>query len=214
MDFWVALKKTFRVYRVRIFGDTVQLSDRLIIWKTLVLFTDEMLIPKLEICLTNDTRHLGKTWDGRQAVGHHCLRTCKYRLCALLKGICRATIVHEATHAYHSFLDASGSSFSQKWLKVAGNVYNKDATAPNKDGILDAYARLHHEEDIARWVEYCYLYLYEEKKTDHFSGLQDRKSDPRYRQKLALLHQYKFLSDEQYVQFKPLFDPAPFQENK
>ena len=56
-------------------------------------------------------------------------------------------IWHEAAHAYHFFLDRTGSDFSERWQGISGAV-------------LTRYGKTNHEEDIAVCVEEFYLSVY------------------------------------------------------
>lgn len=202
-DIFLKWKKVLRVYRVKISGPAVQWPDKRTIRRALVLFADEMLIQKLEIQITEDKNHFGQTWDGGQVVGHFHEDPLSNKICFLPEGICLCSIAHEIAHAYHYFLDSTGELFTQEWRAIAGDVYNKDPKTPDGQGVVRSYCRLNHKEDIAEWFAYCQIYLYE--ADNRFSEISDHRADIRYRQKLDLLHEYKFLSDEQYAKLKPLF---------
>tara|TARA_Y100000310_G_scaffold213829_1_gene214839 strand:+ start:14934 stop:16946 length:2013 start_codon:yes stop_codon:yes gene_type:complete len=97
------------------------------------------------------------------------------------------------------------STFGGKWKEIAGTDYdlydefgggyvmdpkNKGA----KYGLIRSYGGKNIFEDIATFVE-------EVNNPSFFKPLinpQDDKYDVRYEQKLALLHEYKFISDEEY----------------
>jgi hypothetical protein len=120
---------------------------------------------------------------------------------------------HEVAHAYTDTLGTAD------WERVAGSVYGKanglyvqteaggfvwreedGGGSRPLHGILDPYGARNANEDIAVWVENCYLTLagsYSDLDTLK-QGITDLKYagkpvDPRYHQKLALLGKYGFL---------------------
>jgi hypothetical protein len=209
-SFYLLIRETGpKAFQVKICGERVQQWEVGIIYHTLASLTDEMIVPKLEIVIIDDQQHLGKTWNGNNAAGHLCLSSCLTRICIIRNELNRDTINHEAAHAYHTFLKGLEKSdrdgFNGEWLKIAGDVYNKNQYAPNGEGIVKSYARVNHMEDVAMWFQYCHAYL-SPSNVDNFSYIFDCKTDPRYRQKLALLYKYKFLNKEDYEKLKPLFE--------
>ena len=193
-----------KAYQVKIVGERVEPWRINVIYETLTSLTEETIVPKLEIVITDDQTHLGKTWNDKHTAGHHCLCFSPTRICILRQHVVRDTITHEVAHAYHHFLNKAGENFNQEWIRAAGDVYNKDKNAANGQGIVSAYSRINHMEDVAMWFEHCHAYLHN--NADNFTFISDCKTDPRYRKKLALLHKYKFLSAEQYDKLKPLFE--------
>lgn len=119
-----------------------------------------------------------------------------------------STAWHEAAHAYQNYLDYDcelyNEDFSDAWERVAGDVYSREGYKKDREseypriGILESYGRRNCHEDQATWVEHVYLFL-----TKHASAItalrgEEFNSDPRYAQKLHLLHKYGFLDDWDY----------------
>lgn len=92
-----------------------------------------------------------------------------------------STIWHESAHAYHFQLDRERSDFSYRWTNIKG-------------GVLTAYGQTGFREDVADWVREIY------KDLDGDSTVLDRywtqHNAVPYRQKLQLLREYKFISEE------------------
>ncbi len=153
--------------------------------------------------LEPDSVHLGKTWMGGSAAAHLCYIGVG-RVCMSANYICYRTIFHEVGHLYHSRRNRESRRFHLDWVALAGPVYIQDTKLPNTDGILTNYSRGNPGEDIAEWVAECYAYL-AEGVNSCITGNLAVKTDPRYRQKLALLHLHGFFTDADYEKLKPLF---------
>lgn len=119
---------------------------------------------------------------------------------------------HEATHCYENHLIATGSRFTDRWREVAGDVYDGGLEyrtdqantmwfiiKPPKLGVMTIYGRTNASEDIAEFNQQVYKFLeggYS--RLDWLKHLGLFKTDPRYSQKLGLLHEYGFLNDANY----------------
>lgn len=193
-------KKTFSLY-----GSDLKPEYPLIIAATLRDLNDPMLQDNVSFhVFAYKDAHLGGTWTNEHAAGHLCALE-PNRICLSDQYVTPRAIFHEMAHLHHRHLDRVSTVFSEEWMAVAGDVYKRDQSLPDNDGILTNYSRGDHGEDIAEWVAECYLHLV----YDHNQLIllnQNVKADPKYRLKLALLHRYGFFSDAHYAKLKPLFE--------
>lgn len=99
------------------------------------------------------------------------------------------------------------NGFEYRWKQIAGDVYGKDLAPlePDEDlqtkwsdgesgprkGVIRAYGANNYMEDVATFLEPI-----ARKEFGFFKPLMAK--DERYRKKLALLHEYEFISDEDY----------------
>lgn len=126
------------------------------------------------------------------------------------------TFQHECAHILTFSLESGGSandtSFESRWRTVAGEVYGRyvvpdteysinpgwsDNGVDNgpRHGCVRPYGAKNFYEDVATFVEKVWG------NPDFFSSLIDPKSsqyEPRYKQKLNLLLEYGFITQEQY----------------
>lgn len=126
------------------------------------------------------------------------------KICLRADAVTYALIWHEAAHVYSYDL----YYFERDWQKAAGKVYDdyyEDyfGEIPS-DGLLTNYSRKNYLEDIAEWVESCYMQLYIDPNYWAFQN-DNIKRDLRYQKKLALLYEYGFISSSNYEKLKPLF---------
>ncbi|MCX5751327.1 MAG: hypothetical protein NT099_06645 [Candidatus Saganbacteria bacterium] len=128
-------------------------------------------------------------------------------------GLSLPAFCHEVAHLLIFDLRDSGSDFEKKWTEAAGEVYGeKHVRYPDKGfpaytwkesgtdgepkyGCVRAYGCKEFGEDVATFVEQVV------KDPRFFAPLLDHKSkqyDPRYEQKLILLRDYGFITEEQF----------------
>lgn len=121
-------------------------------------------------------------------------------------------IWHEVAHCYENHLTAVGGAFSGRWAETAGDVYDggaehrRDGTTmkwlfpdPPKLGVLTTYARNNVSEDVAEFNQQIYQFL--SGTNSRITALKESGlflTDPRYGQKLSLLHEYGFINGENY----------------
>ncbi len=164
-----------------------------------------MTVPNLEINIREDAGHFGATWNGLGCVGHYHGCICPNPIICILPGwLTPDTVRHEVAHAYQGYLDRR-TDFTECWLTIAGDAYDRKSNGGCKNGLLTNYAHGDEKEDVAVWVEECYKYL-EQHSTPWSSERAILKGDCRYRLKLALLFRYGFFSKENYEKLKPLFE--------
>lgn len=110
-----------------------------------------------------------------------------------------ATLWHEIAHAYSMYL---GADFLEKWKNAAGNVYSSDRTKYNYParGVLTYYGSTDYWEDIAEWFEGLKIYLFLNCQYYAIVSLKQKDelfTEP-YISKIKLLHDYEFITDQDY----------------
>ena len=158
------------------------------------------------IDIIKDREHFEYLYKGtkRYAIGH---ANSDYpdKVCLRYDSVDSPLVWHEIAHAYAY----ASYSFERKWERLAGDVYDENwedySWEMPSDGLLTSYCRKDHMEDIAEWVESCYIYLYQDKNYWIFQN-KNLKKDKRYFKKLALLEQHGFISYPDYKKLKPLFE--------
>ena len=116
---------------------------------------------------------------------------------------------HEAAHLLTFKLETEGASFNKEWKKIAGYdeiiaymvkegewAWRNGQTGGPRYGYIRPYGVKNYLEDIATFVEAVIS------SPDVFKCLTDSTCspyDPRYKQKLDLLLEYGFITQEQYT---------------
>ena len=101
-----------------------------------------------------------------------------------------STIWHECAHAHHFYLDTIWSKYSARWKKING----ASLSWPGEDAF---------KEDVAIWVQSCYMAATGKKLHAEFSPLSfiaryPPKDTNAFKQKLLLLKEYEFINSEIY----------------
>ena len=125
-------------------------------------------------------------FDG-SSIGH-----CSWdrHICLLNKYYSESSIWHEASHAYHFYLNKIGSDFIDCWKMAAGS--------PIK-GAVSHYGTTNYREDIAEWYEEVQRFLQGQHSIfAHFAYRDLLKTNPIYRRKFELLKVYGFITAEQH----------------
>lgn len=92
-------------------------------------------------------------------------------------------IYHEAAHALHNRLYKNNSKFCPRWEFITG-------------GVLTSYGLTSYWEDVADWV--CETYKDLDGEWTKLDGICGQANMNPYRQKLLLLREYKFISENDY----------------
>ncbi len=118
-------------------------------------------------------------------------------------------LMHEIGHAYERSLPGA---FRTTWMRVSRDVYLGDRwlakinTPEPHDGLLTNYSAKDMKEDVAEYVAHCYMYTH---RPSSFSMLRfltlKHQQDHRYHQKIGLLFQYGFITQQQYDTIDQLF---------
>jgi len=149
--------------------------------------------------------HDNKNWNfSERAHTHHNLTFC---MAQIIKRLRKKAILHEAAHVRHIALDYLGSNFSKRWKKIAkikyGTLHRNNqgwkfkycvpisgGDALTNFGPGNGCVRISGSktilEDVATFVDH----------EDYFFRIP---RDSRYKEKLSLLYEYKFLSKKQYL---------------
>lgn len=207
-------------HNLEIVGSNVTQEQIGLITKALACLPTPFYKSVTKIHLRDDLEHFKYLYGDQEriAAGHHCLHEDKGKICIRSRYLNFIMIWHEAAHVYTRALENS-NSFVYEWVRIAGDVYTnfyKDYYGdPLSDGLLTQYGRKNYLEDVAEWVEECYVYLRVDSQSSTFSpeggsssGGQNKnfKTDKRYRKKLACLRKYGFFSEPDYQKLKPLFE--------
>lgn len=158
------------------------------------------------IDIVKDHKHFVYFYEGtkRYAIGHANFDH-PDKVCLRYDSVDSPLVWHEIAHVY----TYASYSFERKWERLAGDVYDENwedySWEMPSDGLLTSYGRKDHMEDIAEWVESCYIYLYQDKNYWIFQN-SNLKKDKRYMKKLVLLQKYGFVSYSDYKKLKPLFE--------
>lgn len=141
----------------------------------------------------------------RYAIGHVCGDDDLREVCIRSDSVTSDVVWHEIGHIYSH----TSFKFEREWERTAGNVYDDHYEdyiwETPSEGLLTYYSRRNHYEDIAEWVENCYIYLYVDQNHWVFQN-SNLKKDKRYLKKLVLLEKYGFVSYSDYKKLKPLFE--------
>jgi len=124
-----------------------------------------------------------------------------------------SVIEHETAHLYSFSL---GKNFIQAWELIAGEIYGKytkkdsqhfiiwaegDEYGP-RHGCMNAYGSTNVDEDIAIFYEDICDLLSSKNERDFILLKNANSQDKRYEQKIALLYQYGFISNQEYRKIK------------
>ncbi len=154
-----------------------------------------------------DFEHFAFLYVGQKriAIGHVCRSSDDKKVCIRSDYVSSDLVWHEIAHIYSYSLP----KFEREWQRIAGPVYDERYEdyfwVTPSEGLLTYYSRRNHLEDIAEWVECCYVYLYKDKNYWAFQN-SNFKKDSRYAKKLALLEKYGFIRYSDYEKLKPLFE--------
>ena len=119
-------------------------------------------------------------------------------------------VVHELTHSY---ADLHSPQLPKEWDALAGDVYkdkvsypdpDKDPNAFPQNGILSDYGATNSSEDLAVWVEECYMYLIHGDLNSPLPLVN--RSNPIYGRKLHFLLEWGILNETDYQTLRPLVE--------
>lgn len=191
---------------MKIIGEEIVAEQKAILISAVNRVPDWLLTDVLTFHLRSDVEHFGKSWAGNIPAAHLCLPL-STTICLRPSEITPGIIWHEISHVWHFHVDGKQKPLSNKWSAVAGSYCDEVRKQhPFQNAILTEYGRGDLGEDIAEWVKECYRYLEGEWQRPWVEKNPYLVADPRYRKKLALLHEFGFLDNRDYKTLKPLFE--------
>ena len=193
------------VFKIKLFNDWNELET----WqldRSLSVLPTKMIRSVKSIALIDNINHYGDA-----STKGHCYPT--RQICLKSDELLDpATIQHEVAHTYLFYIEKRTPEFRKKWQLIAGDVYNRNFRSFPTDGLWcshgDTLSVPDYHEDVAYWVETLYQICFDPKNSvARFYLTKNRDHlDPRYRAKLELLYEYRFITDGVYNKSQIYFE--------